>query len=99
MSPDRNCPDRIGQTETARPNRPDRKVAYPRVAAATLFDLACFMVILLCIILFAVRNLLMTAIWVKTSIYVYLDVLVEVPCSLKITLQCSANKKIWEPLM
>jgi len=34
------------------------------------------------------------AIWVKKSIYVYLAVLAGVPCSLKITLQCSADKNV-----
>jgi len=32
--PDRNGSDRIGQTESARPNRPDRKVAYPIFTAS-----------------------------------------------------------------
>jgi len=42
MSPDRNGPDingsdRIGQTETARSNRPDGKVAYPIATFVWLF--------------------------------------------------------------
>jgi len=39
-----------------------------------------------------------TAIWVKKNVYVYLAALVGVPCPLKITLQCSADKKFWEAL-
>jgi len=35
---------------------------------------------------------------VKKSIYVYLD-LTGVPCPFEITLQCSADKKVWEPLV
>jgi len=38
------------------------------------------------------------AIWVKKSVYCYLAVLAGVPCSLKITLPCSADKKVWESL-
>jgi len=41
---------------------------------------------------------LITAIRVKKSVDVYLAVLEGVPCPLKINLQCSANKKVWEPL-
>jgi len=34
----------------------------------------------------------------EKSVYIYLAVLVGVPCPLEITLQCSADKKVWEPL-
>jgi len=33
----------------------------------------------------------------EKSIYVYLAVLVGFPCPLKITLQCTVDKKVWEP--
>jgi len=35
----------------------------------------------------------------EKSVYVYLAVLAGVPCPHKITLQCSADKKVWEPLL
>jgi len=35
---------------------------------------------------------------VKKSVYAYLADLAGVPCSLKITLQCSTDKNAWEPL-
>jgi len=51
--------------------------------------------LLLCIILFTVRNLNNL---VEKSVYVYLeDLEAGVPCPLKITLQCSADKKVLEP--
>jgi len=37
------------------------------------------------------------AIWVK-KVFVFLEVVAEVPCSLKITLQCSLDQNVWEPL-
>jgi len=36
---------------------------------------------------------------VKKSVHVYLADLAGVPCPLKITLQCSPDKKAWEPLL
>ena len=54
--------------------------------------------LLLCTILFTARNVNNGNLGEK-SVYVYLAVLAGVPCSLKITLQCSADKKVWEPLI
>jgi len=34
----------------------------------------------------------------EKSVYVYLVDLAGVPCPLKITLQCVADKNVWEPL-
>jgi len=34
----------------------------------------------------------------EKSVYIHLAVLAGVPCPLKITLQCSADKKVWEAL-
>jgi len=34
----------------------------------------------------------------KKNVYVYLAVVTGLPYSLKITLQCSEGKKVWEPL-
>jgi len=48
--------------------------------------------------LFTVRNLNNGNLDEK-SVYVYLAVLAGIPCQLKITLQCSADKKLWEPLL
>jgi len=35
----------------------------------------------------------------EKSVYAYLADLARVPCPLKITLQWSADKKVWEPLV
>jgi len=51
--------------------------------------------LLLCIILFIVRNLNNGNLGEK-SVYVYLT---GVPCPLKVTLQCSVDKKLWEPVI
>jgi len=47
--------------------------------------------------LFTVRNL-NNGNFGEKSIYVYLTVLVGVPCPLEITLQCSADKNVCETL-
>jgi len=51
----------------------------------------------MCTILFTVRNL-NNGNFGEKSDSIYLAVLAVVPCPLKITLQCSADKKVWEPL-
>ena len=68
------------------------------MAAAISLDLACFMVTFIVHILFTVRILNNVNLGEK-SVYVYLAVLAGVPCPLKITLQCSADKKVWKSLI
>jgi len=48
--------------------------------------------------LFAVRNLNNDNLR-EESAYVYLAVLEGFTCPLEVTLQCSADKKVWEPLV
>jgi len=62
-----------------------------------LLNCLCFMATFIVHNLFAVRNLNNGNLGEK-SVYVCLAVLSGFPCPLKGALQCSADKKVWEPL-